>query len=296
MLLEARDLRVDTPPGSSGSSGAPCIDGLSLESQGRRLLVLGAPRGLFAAVSGMIAPSRGSLLIDGEPSRSALALNLVAGAPLDPPLPPTWTPRSYTSWSSRLAGHTAPDAGERTDRALDRLAMTAVANLPLRGLPLHIRRATVIAAALATGARTLVLEDPTAGLPDEIARTFGRIVLDALGEAPFIVFAGRAPLDAPISLAADEAILLNGSAVAAQGPLRDLAAHEATYAVRVVGESARFAELVRARGGVVNHGAEGALMTVHLAGDCKRTRDLLDAADEAKAVLVELRPIARAFA
>jgi ABC-type multidrug transport system ATPase subunit len=292
MLLEARDLRVDTP----GSSGVPCVDGLSLESQGRRLLVLGAPRGLFAAVSGMIPPSRGTVLIDGEHARAAVASNLLAGAPLDPPLPPTWTPRGYASWSARLAGHDATDAQERADKALERLAMSGVANLALRGLPLHVRRAAVIAAALATGARTIVLEDPTAVLPDEIARTFSRIVLDALGDAPFIVFAGRAPLDAPISLAADEAIILNGSAVAAQGPLRDLAAHEATYAVRVVGESARFAELVRARGGVVNHGAEGALMTVHLAGDCTKTRDLLDAADEASAVLLELRPIARAFA
>jgi ABC-type multidrug transport system ATPase subunit len=295
MLLEARDLRVDAPT----VGGTPCIDGLSLQSQGRRLVVLGAPRALFAAVSGVVAPSRGLVLVEGERARAALLENVVAGAPLDPPLPPTWTPRRYIQWSARLARHDAGEAAERADTAIGRFKMAAVAHQRLRELPLHVRRATVIAAAIATGARTLVLEDPTAVLPDEIARTFARTLLDALGDSPFIVFAGRAPLDAPLSVAADEAILLNGSAVAGQGPLRDLAAHDATYAVRVVGSSARFAELVRARGGIVHpddQRPEGALLTVHLAGACNKTSDLLDAAEEASAVLVELRPIARAFA
>ena len=174
--------------------------------------------------------------------------------------------------------------------------MQAVANGILRTAPLQVRRATVIGAALATGARTLLFEDPTPGLRDEAARMLSRLVTRATRNHPWILFAARAPLDSPLALAADEGLVLSGSSVAAQGDLAELATCGRTYAVSIVGEPAAFAELVRARGGQIMGGLDAGAprVTINL-GSALLPRDLLQLAVEARSVVVELRPIARAF-
>jgi len=150
-LLELYDTRLDV-------GGHPVVDGLAFASHGERLLVLGGSRALFEAASGMVAPVRGSVNVRSVPAVRALRAARVAGAPLDPALPPQWTPRVYATWSARIAGRDEGTARDLADDAVKRLGMTAIADTPLgktRGAsapPEVSRRAMVIAAALATGA------------------------------------------------------------------------------------------------------------------------------------------------
>ena len=289
-LLETTTLRVDI-------AGVPCVDGLSMVTSGDHVVVLGAPSGLFEAVSGMRKVTRGELRVAGREPLEAVRAGVLAGAALDPPVPPTWTPRGYVEWSARLSGVSKRDARARANEALELLKMTASAETPLRTAPLHVRRAMGVAAAMATGAEVIVMEDPAVSLPEDAARNLCRLVATALAASTdharrWILFAARISLESPLAMHADEALVLMGSSVTGQGALAELATRERSYALRVVGKEAEFLEAAEARGAqVVRHGAH---LTVDL-GPSLHTRDLLELAEQVSSVIVEMRPLARAF-
>jgi ABC-2 type transport system ATP-binding protein len=289
-LLAATGLRVDV-------AGSPAVDGLTLATTGDRVLVLGAARALFEAAAGLRAPSRGELRVEGATPRAAVGAGRVASASLDPPLPPAWTVTQYVTWSARLAGHPRSTARDLAAEALERMHLERMTASKLGAVALPTRRGTVLAAALATGARTLLLEDPLPGLPSEATRPFARLVARALGERRVVLFAGRMPLESPLALAADEALVVDGAAVSAQGAPAELAASERRVAVRVHGDVAAFARAVEASGGRAEVTA-GAPPPVHVRVDLgpMAARDLLRIAAGCDAVVVELRPVARAFA
>ena len=289
-LLAVSGLRVDV-------GGSPAIDGLTLATTGDRVLVLGAARALFEAVAGLRAASRGEIRVEGAAPRTAVSEGSVACAPLDPPLPPAWTVLEYVTWSARLAGHPRATARAMAGDALDRMLLVGVAATRLGAVAPATRRGTVLAAALATGARTVLVEDPLSGLPSEAARPFARIVARARGELRAAVFAGRVPLESPLALAADEALVIDGAEVTAQGAPGELAANERTLALRVHGDVAAFVRAVEAGGGHAV-AAAAAPPPVHVRVELGplAARDLLRIAAESRAVVVELRPLARALA
>lgn len=286
-LLEFERARVDV-------GGAAAIDGLSMKTSGDHVLVIGAARALFEAASGMRPAAHGAIFVRGEPAVSALRGGLVAGAPLDPPMPPKWTPRVYATWSARLAGHRRSAAAGLAEDAITRLRMTSVADVPLERAPANLRRTTVIAAALATGAATIFLDDPLSALPDEWARSLARLIATALEDRGWALFTPRLPLASPLALHADEAIVLGGSQVISQGAPAEIAASERSFALTVHGETAAFARMATARGATVAHvSAPSGKVTLDLGQ--LTTRDLLGIAEETGAIIIELCPLARAF-
>jgi ABC-type multidrug transport system ATPase subunit len=277
--------------------GVPTLDGLSLTATGERVMVLGAARALFEAAAGQRGVRRGELRVDGLPPRSATRHGAAACAPLDPALPPRWTLLQYVGWSARLVGHSRLEARRLTEEALDRLQLGSSAGSRLGASSLSLRRATVLAAALATGAPTLLLDDPLAGLPEETSRSLARVMAHALADRRSVVFAGRIPLESPLALAADEALVLDGSQVVAQGDPAELAAAERTIALRVEGDVAAFAAAVESLGGRATvTPAAAAPLHVRIELGSIAPRDLLRIAAQVSAVVVELRPIGRAFA
>src|SRR5579884_3038401 len=209
---------------------------MSLACGGDRVLVLGAARALFEAAAGLRPTARGELRVEGLPPAAAVRGGVAAGAPLDPPVPGDWTVRRYVLWSARLAGHARQAAEALAEDAIARVKLgEAAAEGRLGPSAPAVRRATVLAAALATGARTLLVEDPSTGL-DDVARPFAHVVAHALRDRRVVFFAGRIPLDSPIALAADEAVVVDGSHVAAQGPPAELAAAERTFVLCVGGD------------------------------------------------------------
>jgi ABC-type multidrug transport system ATPase subunit len=284
-VLELRGARVDV-------GGVPAIDGLSFATTSDHVVVLGAPRALFEAASGVRAPAHGEIFVRGEPAHVALANGKVACAPLDPPLPPTWTAREYVTWSARLAGRGRRGAAAMAKEAFDLLKMNAVADAKLGRTAANARRAVTIAAAIATGAETIFLEDPLAALPDDAARNLARLVVSALESRAWIAFAGHMPLVSPLALHADEAVVLEGARVVAQGAPAEIAAKESAFAVRIGGEAAAFVRLATQYGARVEH-ASGSDLTIEL-GELTTT-DLMAIAAQANAVIVELSPLSRAL-
>ncbi len=174
-LLSASFLRVDV-------DGVPALDGFSLRTTGERVLLLGAARALFEAASGLRGARRGELSVDGRAPKTAAREGQVACAPLDPSLPPRWTLLEYVTWSARLAGHSRADGRRLAEEALERMQLGSNARSRLGAASVSLRRATVLAAALATGAPVLLLDDPLVALPDEAARALARVVARAFGD------------------------------------------------------------------------------------------------------------------
>jgi ABC-type multidrug transport system ATPase subunit len=285
-VLEAARLRVDV-------AGVPEIEGLSFETTGDRVLILAAPTALFRAAAGALGASHGELLTGGIKPEDAVRARVAAGAPIDPPLPPSWTSQEYVTWSARLAGHAKRDAVARADDLLGRLKLDSLGSLRLRHVPLPARRAVVVAAALATGATTLFLEDPVRGMAEDAARTFARVVLRATAGLRMVVFSPRSSLASPFAIDADEVLMMDGKSVLAQGAPAEVAARDRSYALRLHGGRVDFARLAEKRGARVS--GRGPSYTVDL-GETLRPNDLLDVAAAAGAVILELRPLAHAFA
>jgi ABC-type multidrug transport system ATPase subunit len=289
-LLASSSLRVDV-------GGSAAIDGLSLTVSGDQVLVLGAARALFEAAAGLRATTRGELLVAGQEPLAALRSVAAAGAPLDPPLPPTWTLRHYVTWSARLAGHARGTARALADEAIERMKLGEAAKQKLAAAAVAARRGAVVAAALATGANAILVEDPLGGLSDDSARSFARVMVRALADRRSVFFVARVPLDSPIALAADEAVVVDGSRVVAQGDPAEIAARDSAFVLRVVGDARAFVDAVEAQGGRLL-GSPGDAAHARLTIDLGElhTRDLLKIAADSNAVVLELRPLGRAFA
>jgi ABC-type multidrug transport system ATPase subunit len=289
--IHAEALRVDV-------AGSPVLDGVTFATTGRSVAILGAPRALFEACAAERAPTSGSLRIVGHTPDEASRRALVAVAPLDPPLPPAWTTRSYATWSARLVGHDRASAERNAREAIAMLRMGGIADAKLGGAPVHIRRGAVLAAALATGASLLLFEDPTPGLADDVARTLARVLAQALDETAtspgraWVMFAARLPLTSPFAHRADEAFLFSRGQLARSGAPGELAAAEQTFHVRVNGPQNDFVDVLR------KHGADVVTADTHLTvrlDDALAPRELFQLAEEAHVVLVELVPIADTF-
>jgi ABC-type multidrug transport system ATPase subunit len=289
-LLAAASLRVDT-------DGVPAVDGLSFATTGERVLVLGAARALFEAAASLRAVTRGELRVEGTTPLDAVRSGVATCAPLDPPLPPRWTVAQYATWSARLAGHSRSSAASLAGEALERMSLGTVATTRLGAAATAVRRGTVLAAALATGAKTLLVDDPAPGLSDEAARSLGRVLARALADRRCALFSGRVSLASPLGLAADEALVVDGPRVVAQGAPAEIAAAERTLVLRVYGNAVAFAREVERLGGradVATGAPAPAHVQVHLGP--LATGDVLRIAAETSAIVVELRPLARAFA
>jgi ABC-type Na+ transport system ATPase subunit NatA len=283
--LLAEDLRIDV-------DGVPACDGLTFTATGERILVLGAPRALFAAATGLAAVVRGALSVCGVPAARAASGGLIAGAAMDPPTPPRWTIRDYVEWSARLSGVSRADARRSATEAIDALQLGTMAKTPTGRLVPHARRATVVAAALATRAEIIALEDPLGGLPDEIADSYATVLRAALANCAWIIFAPRMPLTSPLALAADEAIVATASRIDAQGAPAEIAAAVRRFVGRVDGSAVAIAPLLEARGASVED--RGAHVVFDLGAEMT-TSELMAICATAGVGVVELIPVARAL-
>ena len=284
-LILAEDLRVDV-------DGVPACDGLTLRTSGERVLLLGAPHALFEALAGIRPIKRGTLSVRGTSLATAVADGVVAAASLDPPLPPKWTATEYVTWSARLAGHTTGDAKTLAKNAIARVQLGAIATQPLARMVPHARRGVVVAAALAAASQALILEDPLVGLAEETARTWGAILVTALEEIPWVVVASRIALTSPLAIATDEALIVSGSRVDAQGPPAEIAAADRRFVARIHGAVEALATKLGEHGATLD--VQGAQVLLDL-GATLTTAALLRLAGESEATIVELVPVARAL-
>jgi hypothetical protein len=139
----------------------------------------------------------------------------------------------------------------------------------------------------------VVVEDPLAGLPEEMARTWARILVSALALRPWMIFAPRVPLTSPLALAADEALVVSSARVDAQGPPAEIAVADRRYMARIHGPVEALGARLSAKGARLE--VQGAQVLLDL-GEAMTTADLLGMCVETDVVIVEMIPLARALA
>ena len=282
-VLQIDDVRVDV-------SGVPEVDGLSVQSTSNRIALLGANQALFDALRGVRAPSRGRIAIAGKDPRALLRAGALASAPLDPAMPAKWTAHTYASWCARLAGRPTTAAEKESETRLQELGVDP--RMVLGKAPVEIRRAVVLAGAIATGASSIVIADPGSGLAPSIGRQIGKSAIKALEGKSWVLFAATLPIASPFALEVEEAFVVRGSRVLAQGAPAEIASLDRAYTVRAIGDIAAFARLVEEAGGRVT--ARGEQLAVDLGAELE-VRDLFALAEDAKAAVVEVVPLGRAF-
>ncbi len=288
-LIDARGARTE------GSSGT----GVTVASTptARHVVLLAAPEAFFRAVAGLSSLAGGEIRVCGRSPAGAIESRAVAVAPLDPVLMPSAAPAEYVRWSAELAG--SPRLEASVTEALERLQLAPVARTPMSKLSLATRRGVVVAAALATGAEAIFLENPFASLAENDARDLARVLSKALDPVAWALFVPRISLGWHITTHADEAILFHGERVVAQGAAEEVAVREGSYSIRTLGAGDRFSRRLEEAGATARFLEGGgdlapAALLVEL-GDALTAVDVFRLAEEEGEVILELRPLSDAL-
>jgi len=167
--VDVRGLCVDL-------GGTRVLDRVDLRIEPGSFVALVGPNGagkttLLRTVNGLVDPAGGRVLVDGTDATGLSARELarrVATVPQEPTLGFDFPVRDVvamgrTPHRSRFAGTTDEDR-RAVERALDRTALTGLADRPVGDLSGGERRRVLLARALAQAAPTLLLDEPTANL------------------------------------------------------------------------------------------------------------------------------------
>ncbi|MEV6019279.1 MULTISPECIES: ABC transporter ATP-binding protein [unclassified Streptomyces] len=202
------------------------LDGVDLDVTPGQIHGLAGPNGagkttLLGLLLGLAVADEGRLEILGTPIGRALAApGGVAGFVDGPGLYPSLTARQNLTALAALRGRSARAAG--VDEVLAEVGLTDVADDPARGYSLGMRQRLGLAAALLTGPRLLVLDEPSNGL-DPAGKRHVHGVLDRLAGNGTAVVLSSHRMDDLQALCSEVTILATGRVVFS-GPLGKLAA------------------------------------------------------------------------
>lgn len=218
------------------AGGVEALADLSLTvSAGRRLAILGANGAgkttLLLHLNGTLRPSRGHVLMEGEPvgyGRAALSawrkrVGLVLQDADDQLFAASVA--EDVSFGPLNLGLSEDEARQRVGEALEAMRIADLADRPTHMLSFGQKKRVAIAGAVAMQPEILLLDEPTAGL-DHHSSVHLLAVLEKLeAEGTTLVFTTH-DVDLAYSFAHDVA-LFDGGRVLAQGPAETLLADEA---------------------------------------------------------------------
>jgi ABC-2 type transport system ATP-binding protein len=284
-LLAAQDLRVDV-------DGAVAVEGVTVETRGNSVAIVGDGYGLLRAVAGDAAVRSGSLQIEGlDVSRGEqLRPSAIGMAPLDPPLPPRWTVRDYVTWGARLAGMSRAAARESGDQALSLLGLGKLAGATASTLGLADRRALVLAQAIVARPAVLVAAGPLSGLSGQDAAYVAAVLASAANGRRWIVslsnlYAGSE--ENVLAAQADELLVFASGRLVRRGKLQKIEDGTVGYTLMLRARATEFKDALRARGVELSGGPQR--FFVELPPGMK-AQDLVALSAEVGAPLVELVP------
>jgi len=247
--------------------------------------------GLFL---GLAVADEGSLEILGNPvGRAHPAPDGVSGFVDGPGLYPTLTAKQNLATLAALSPGDALGAG--VDEALDQVGLTDVADDKVRGFSLGMRQRLGLAAALLTGPRLLVLDEPSNGL-DPAGKKHVHGVLRRLATEGATVILSSHRMDDVEALCSEVTILATGRVVFS-GPLRKLSDdnRELDYRLRTPDPAAARAVAAETPGITVVEGSDAAARpdgdVIVVRGRVAALDDLVGRTVRADIAVRELAPI-----
>lgn len=202
------------------------LDGIDLDLERGRIHGLVGPNGagkttLLGLLLGLAVADGGELEILGTPVGRALAApDGVAGFVDGPGLYPSLTARQNLAALAALRGNGPATAG--ISDALAEVGLTDVADDRVRGFSLGMRQRLGLAAALLTGPRLLVLDEPSNGLDPAGKKHVHGVLTRLAAEGTGVVLSSHR-MDDLEALCSEVTILATGR-VAFSGPLGKLVA------------------------------------------------------------------------
>ena len=220
--------------------GNPVVDGVDLDLHFGRVMVVLGPNGagkssLLRALAGLL-PASGEIAIEGRAAASLTAAERalrMAFVPqrsrLDAPLPVHRVIAQGRFLHRGFFGSLRAADREAVDRAMTQVDVAELRDRPFTALSEGERRRVILARALATGARVLLLDEPTAALDVRHALELYALVrqLAASGYAVLLVLHS---LD-DARRVADDALLLDRGRVVRGGAPDEVIAAEPVRAV-----------------------------------------------------------------
>jgi ABC-2 type transport system ATP-binding protein len=175
----------------NGSKAVRALNGINLNLEGGMFGLLG-PNGagkttLMRILAGIVAPSRGSVQVDGhdlstEKGKEAVKA-LLGYLPQELGLYPDLTARQFVDYMAILKGVNDPALrGRQVDRVLELVGLQPDASRKLKTFSGGMKRRVGIAQALVNDPRLLIVDEPTSGLDPEERIRFRNLLVDLAGE------------------------------------------------------------------------------------------------------------------
>lgn len=179
------------------------IDGLSFNAAGGEALFVTGPNGagkttLLRCLAGLIASSSGTVQFDGGDRDRTLGEQCHATGHANAVKPGLTVKENLSFWAAYLAGSPqetgARDAARRVDHALDRFALSALADIPARYLSAGQKRRAGLARLLVADRPIWLLDEPTASLDAASAGLVASAVDRHVSDGGIAIVATHAPL------------------------------------------------------------------------------------------------------
>jgi ABC-2 type transport system ATP-binding protein len=179
-------------------------------------------------LAGLLAPSHGSVLIDGEDllgPRGTGVRRRIGFLPERPPVYEDMTVRGYVEFAGRLRGLAAAAAQRRTAEVIDLTGLDTYASEPILNLSHGYRQRVGIAQAIVHDPDLVILDEPTSGL-DPLQMTQMRSLITALKERHTVLLSSHNLQE--IRQTCDRLLVIRAGRLVASGPESELTAQLGT--------------------------------------------------------------------
>ncbi len=179
--------------------GRRLFEGVSFRVEAGESLVLTGPNGagkssLLRVVAGLLAPSEGTVRLEGGEADLPLAAQVHYLGHLDAVKPSLSVAEALGFWAVYLGG-----ARDRVDDALDAVGLLPLADLPSAYLSAGQRRRLALARLIAAPRPLWLLDEPTAALDAAAERRLGELIRDHVSGGGMVMAATHAelPIEGP---------------------------------------------------------------------------------------------------
>ena len=146
------------------------VDGLDLNVRRREFVGLLGPNGAgksttLKAISGLLTPTSGTILINGIDSRDHKNAMTRVGCVIETPMPyPSYTPAEMLTHAGKMHGIPKDEIRVRARDVLEELRMWSWRDKKIGGFSKGMRQRVTIAASLIHNPEIVLLDEPTSGL------------------------------------------------------------------------------------------------------------------------------------
>ncbi|MGF1510454.1 MAG: ABC transporter ATP-binding protein [Myxococcota bacterium] len=232
-------------------------------------------------LAGLLAPSHGSVVVDGEDLLGPNGVRVrrrIGFLPERPPVYEDMTVRAFIEFAGRLRELPASKTSVRVSEVIERTGLEPYANEPILNLSHGYRQRVGIAQAIVHDPDLVILDEPTSGL-DPIQMTQMRSLVTDLRERHTVLLSSHNLHE--ITQTCDRLMIIRDGALVASGSERELVDRlgaASTFRLHLVGEAQSALETAVERGLITAFETAGPAFDAVMAGPVEElVRHLVEA-------------------